>query len=172
MLAFFKESLIGQYITVFIVSMVPLIELRGAIPIAHGFNLAGTGFNLILGYVLIAIGNMVPVPLIYFFARKVLEWGKDKPVIGKFFTFCLEKGEKGGQKLQEKAGQGLFVALMLFVGIPLPGTGAWTGTLAASILDMDFKKTVTAVICGVALAAVIVSVVSALGFGAYVGITG
>ncbi len=172
MLAFFKESLIGQYITVFIVSMVPLIELRGAIPIAHGFNLTGTGFNLILGYVLIAIGNMVPVPLIYFFARKVLEWGKDKPVIGKFFTFCLEKGEKGGQKLQAKAGQGLFVALMLFVGIPLPGTGAWTGTLAASILDMDFKKTVTAVVCGIALAAVIVSVVSALGFGAYVGITG
>ena len=83
-----------------------------------------------------------------------------------------EKGEKGGQKLQAKAGQGLFVALMLFVGIPLPGTGAWTGTLAASILDMDFKKTVTAVICGIALAAVIVSVVSALGFGAYVGITG
>ena len=172
MLAFFKESLIGQYITVFIGSMVPLIELRGAIPIAHGFNLTDTGFNLVLGYILIAIGNMVPVPLIYFFARKVLEWGKDKPVIGKFFTFCLEKGEKGGQKLQAKAGQGLFVALMLFVGIPLPGTGAWTGTLAASILDMDFKKTVTAVICGIALAAVIVSVVSALGFGAYVGITG
>ena len=172
MLAFFKESLIGQYITVFIVSMVPLIELRGAIPFAHGFNLTDTGFNLVLGYILIAIGNMIPVPLIYFFARKVLEWGKDKPVIGKFFTFCLEKGEKGGQKLQAKAGQGLFVALMLFVGIPLPGTGAWTGTLAASILDMDFKKTVTAVICGIALAAVIVSVVSALGFGAYVGITG
>ena len=173
MLAFFKESLIGQYISVFFISMVPLIELRGAIPVAYGFrDLTNTGFNLVVGYILIAIGNMIPVPLIYFFARKVLEWGKDKPVIGKFFTFCLEKGEKGGQKLQAKAGQGLFEALMLFVGIPVPGTGAWTGTLAASILDMDFKKTVTAVICGIALAAVIVSVVSALGFGAYVGITG
>lgn len=172
MLAFFKESLIGQYITVFIVSMVPLIELRGAIPFAYAFTHTGTGFNLILGYILIAVGNMVPVPLIYFFARKVLEWGKDKPVIGKFFTFCLTKGEKGGQKLQAKAGQGLFVALMLFVGIPLPGTGAWTGTLAASILDMDFKKAVTAVICGIALAAVIVSIVCALGFGAWFGITG
>ena len=164
MLAFFKESLIGQYITVFIVSMVPLIELRGAIPIAHGFNLTGTGFNLILGYVLIAIGNMVPVPLIYFFARKVLEWGKDKPVIGKFFTFCLEKGEKGGQKLQAKAGQGLFVALMLFVGIPLPGIGAWTGTLAASILDMDFKSTIVAVMLGVLLAGVIMMTASVVGF--------
>ncbi len=172
MLTFFKESLIGQYITVFIVSMVPLIELRGAIPFAYAFSHTGTGFNLLLGYILIAIGNMIPVPLIYFFARKVLEWGKDKPVIGGFFTFCLTKGEKGGQKLQEKAGQGLFIALMLFVGIPLPGTGAWTGTLAASILDMDFKKTITAVICGIALAAVIVSIVCALGFGAWFGITG
>ena len=172
MLAFFKESLIGQYITVFIVSMVPLIELRGAIPFAYAFTHTGTGFNLVMGYILIAIGNMIPVPLIYFFARKVLEWGKDKPVIGRFFTFCLTKGEKGGQKLQEKAGQGLFVALMLFVGIPLPGTGAWTGTLVASILDMDFKKTVTAVICGIALAALIVSIVCALGFGAWFGITG
>lgn len=60
----------------------------------------------------------------------------DKPVIGKFFTLCLEKGHKGGEKLKEKAGRGLFVALLLFVGIPLPGTGAWTGTLAASLLDM------------------------------------
>lgn len=172
MLAFFKESLIGQYIFVFITSMVPLVELRGAIPFAYGFSHTGTGFNLVLGYILIAIGNMIPVPLIYFFARKVLEWGKDKPVIGGFFTFCLEKGEKGGRKLQSKAGQGLFVALLLFVGIPLPGTGAWTGTLAASILDMDFKKTVLAVISGIALAAIIVSVICLLGFGAWFGITG
>ncbi len=172
MLTFFKESLIGQYIFVFITSMVPLVELRGAIPFAYAFNHTGTGFNLLLGYVLIAIGNMIPVPLIYFFARKILEWGKDKPVIGGFFTFCLEKGEKGGKKLQSKAGQGLFLALLLFVGNPLPGTGAWTGTLAASILDMDFKKTVLAVISGIALAAIIVSVLCFLGFGAWFGITG
>ncbi len=159
-----------NYLYVFFISMVPLIELRGAIPVAYVMKAADPEFNLLLAYILIAIGNMIPVPLIYFFARRVLEWGKDKPVIGKFFTFCLEKGEKGGQKLQEKAGQGLFVALMLFVGIPLPGTGAWTGTLAASILDMNFKKTVTSVICGVALAAVIVSIVCALGLGAYIGI--
>ncbi len=171
MLKIFTESLIGQYITVFIVSMVPLIELRGAIPFAYGFVHTDTGFNLLLGYILIAIGNMIPVPLIYFFARKVLEWGKDKPVIGGFFTFCLEKGEKGGQKLQAKAGQGLFIALLLFVGIPVPGTGAWTGTLAASILDMDFKKTVMAVICGIALAGLIVGMVCTLGFGAWFGIT-
>jgi uncharacterized membrane protein len=172
MLKIFTESLIGQYIAVFIISMVPLIELRGAIPFAYGFVHTGTGFNLLLGYVLIAIGNMIPVPIIYFFARKVLEWGKDKPVIGGFFTFCLEKGEKGGRKLQAKAGRGLFVALLLFVGIPVPGTGAWTGTLAASILDMDFKKTMLAVICGIALAGVIVGVLCTLGFGAWFGVAG
>ncbi len=147
-----------NYLYVFFVSMVPLIELRGAIPVAYVMKAANPDFNLLLAYILIAIGNMIPVPIIYFFARKVLEWGKDKPVIGKFFTFCLEKGEKGGQKLQEKAGRGLFVALMLFVGIPLPGTGAWTGTLAASILDMDFKSSVVAVLLGVLLAAVIMGV--------------
>lgn len=109
---------------------------------------------------------MLPVPFIFFFARKVLEWGADKPVIGKFFTFCLEKGHKGGKKLQEKAGRGLFVALLLFVGIPLPGTGAWTGTLAASLLDMDFKSSVIAVMCGVVLAGIIMGLVSMGVFGA------
>ena len=171
MLKIFTESLIGQYITVFIVSMVPLVELRGAIPFAYGFAHTDTGFNLLLGYILIAIGNMIPVPLIYFFARKVLEWGEDKPVIGRPCNFCLEKGERGGQKLQEKAGRGLFVALMLFVGIPLPGTGAWTGTLAASILDMDFKSSILAVVCGVALAGIIIGVLCTLGLGAWFGVT-
>ena len=96
----------------------------------------------------------------------MLIWGKDKPYIGKFFTFCLEKGEKGGKKLQEKAGRGLFLALLLFVGIPLPGTGAWTGTLAASLLDMDFKSSVIAVMLGVILAGVIMGIASAGVFGA------
>ena len=97
----------------------------------------------------------------------MLEWGADKPVIGKFFTWCLDKGHKGGKKLQEKAGKGLFVALLLFVGIPVPGTGAWTGTLAASILDMDFKSTVAAVMLGVLLAGVIMMVVSMAGFSLF-----
>ena len=141
--------------------MVPLIELRGAIPYAIGF-----GLPLIPSYIICIIGNMIPVPFIFFFARKVLEWGADKPVIGGFFRFCLEKGHKGGEKLKEKAGRGLFVALLLFVGIPLPGTGAWTGTLAASILDMDFRSSVTAVLLGVILAGVIMGVASAGLFGA------
>ena len=153
-----------NYLYVFFISMVPIIELRGAVPAAHVIkDTVDPSFNLYLAYLLIVIGNMLPVPFIYFFARKVLEWGKDKPVIGKFFTFCLVKGEKGGEKLKSKAGRGLFVALLLFVGIPLPGTGAWTGTLAASILEMDFKSSVLAVILGIALAGIIVTIASLLG---------
>ena len=153
--------MLKKYFWVFLVSMVPLVELRGAIPIGTSM-----GLPLLQVYIVSVIGNMLPVPLIYFFARKVLEWGKDKPLIGKFFSFCLEKGEKGGEKLQAKAGRGLFVALLLFVGIPVPGTGAWTGTLAASILDMDFKSSVTAVMLGVLLAGIIMWIVSAGTFGA------
>ena len=159
-----------NYIYIFLIAMVPLIELRGAIPVAYGIHTANPDFSLLWSYVIIAIGNILPVPFIYLFARKVLEGGKDKRFIGKFFTWCLEKGEKGGQKLQAKAGRGLYWALLLFVGIPLPGTGAWTGTLAASFLDMDFKKSVIAVIGGVVLASIIVGLVCTLGFGAIFGI--
>lgn len=150
-----------HYLIIFFISMVPLIELRGAIPYAVGF-----GLDLLPSYIICILGNMLPVPIIFLFARKVLEWGADKPVIGKFFTFCLEKGHKGGVKLQEKAGKGLFLALLLFVGIPVPGTGAWTGTLAASLLDMDFKSSVIAVLLGVVLAGVIMGLLSAGVFGA------
>ena len=153
--------MLKHYLMIFFISMVPLIELRGAIPYAVGFDLP-----LLPSYIICILGNMLPVPIIFLFARKVLEWGADKPVIGKFFTFCLEKGHKGGVKLQQKAGKGLFLALLLFVGIPLPGTGAWTGTLAASLLDMDFKSSVIAVLLGVVLAGVIMGLISAGVFGA------
>lgn len=164
---------IKDYLYIFLIAMVPIVELRGAIPVAYTLKATTSpDLNILLSYIVIAIGNMIPVPFIFFFARRILEWGKDKKVIGKFFTWCLKKGEKGGQKLQAKAGRGLYFALLLFVGIPLPGTGAWTGTLAASFLDMDFKKSVVAVIGGVVLASVIVGVLCTLGFGAWFGITG
>ncbi len=144
--------------------MVPLIELRGAIPISQALELP-----LLPSYAVCILGNMLPVPLIYLFARRLLEWGKDKPVIGGFFSFCLEKGKKGGKKLEEKAGSGLYFALFLFVGVPLPGTGAWTGTLAASILNMDFKKSTLAVLAGVLMAGVIMATLSFGVFGAIRG---
>lgn len=160
----------AKYIVVALISMVPIVELRGAIPVAEGL-----GLDIFLYYPIAIIGNMLPVPFIYLFARKILEWGKDKKFIGKFFTWCLEKGEKGGAKLKEKAGEtGTFLALLLFVGIPLPGTGAWTGTLAASFLKLGFKTSIIAVMLGVLLAGVIMSlgskIVSALGWPGLIAI--
>ena len=145
-----------HYLIVFLISMVPLVELRLAIPYA-----VGLGLNMPLSYAVAIVGNMIPVPLVFFFARKILVWGsnlnwpKGLKWVGKFFGFCLDKGERGGRKLTEKVGRSTYLALFLFVGIPLPGTGAWTGTLAASILDLDFKKSVVAVLGGIILAGVI-----------------
>lgn len=155
--------MLKHYLILFFVSMVPLIEIRGSMlyVIDHRELLP-----LLPSCIVCIIGNMLPVPIIFLFARKVLEWGADKPIIGKFFNFCLQKGHKGGEKLQAKAGRGLFVALLLFVGIPLPGTGAWTGTLAASLLDMDFKSSVTAVLLGVIMAGIIMGIVGTGLFGA------
>ena len=159
--------MLKKYLIVFLISMVPLIELRGSIPIGLS-SLWGDPIQVLPLYIICILGNMLPVPFIYLFARKVLEWGVDKKIIGKFFKWCLEKGEKGGKKLQEKAGKtGLFFALLIFVGIPLPGTGAWIGTLAASILDMDFKRSILAVMLGVILAGIIMGLASAGVFGAF-----
>ena len=150
--------MLKKYLLCFFMSMVPMAELRVAVPMALGMNLP-----VLPAYAVCILGNMLPVPLIYFFARKVLIWGADKKYIGKFFSYCLEKGEKAGQKLSHAAGRrGLVLALMIFVGIPIPGTGAWTGTLGASFLNMGFKSTVAAVSVGVVMAGIIMG----LGSGA------
>ena len=151
--------MLRKYLLIFLVSMVPLIELRGSIVMAVGMDL-----DFFTALTVSVIGNMLPVPVIYFFARKVLEWGKDKRYIGKFFTYCLDKGHRGGEKLKRAAGKnGLFIALMLFVGIPLPGTGAWTGTLGASFLNMGIKNTTLAVCLGVIIAGIIMGAASMAG---------
>ena len=144
------QFMIKNYAIIFLISMVPLIELRGAIPVSQAMQLP-----IIPSYIICILGNMIPVPIIYLFARKFLEWGQNKKIIGGICRFFLEKGTKAGDKLQSKAGRGIFLALLLFVGIPLPGTGAWTGTLAASFLNMKFKQTVIAVMLGVLLAGLI-----------------
>ena len=150
-----------KYIAVFFVSMVPLIELRGAIPIAIHMDLP-----TLPAIAVCVVGNMLPVPVIYFFARKFLLWGQDKRFIGGICRFFHDKGEKAGRKLSSgRYGRyGLLVALMLFMGIPIPGTGAWTGTLGASFLDMGAKATAVAVSLGLVIAGIIMTVVSLLGF--------
>ena len=145
--------MLRNYLLVFFISMVPVIELRGAIPVGLGL-----GLPALPTYLICVIGNMLPVPFIYLFARRFLIWGYNKPVIGPVCKFFIVKGEK--------AGRGLTVALLLFVGIPLPGTGAWTGTLAGSILDMKFKDVLVACMGGVLLAGVIMGLASAGVLGA------
>ena len=148
--------MLSRYLLIFFVSMLPVVELRVGMIMA-----VGMGLPYLPALAVCVLGNMLPVPFIYFFARKVLTWGADKKYIGKFFTFFLVKGEKAGQKLVATAGRGgLFVALMLFVGVPLPGTGAWTGTMGASFLNMGIKSTVLSVSLGVILAGCIMALAS------------
>lgn len=112
-----------RYMSVFFLSMVPLLELRGAIPIA-----VGLGIEPVHAVIVCAIGNLVPVPFIYFFARKFLVWGLDKKYIGGICHFFHDKGQRAGEKLSGKAGKwGLMLALTLFVGVPVPGTGGLDG---------------------------------------------
>lgn len=143
--------MLKKYFWVFFISMLPLVEIRGAVVYARAHEMP-----LLLSMIVGVLGNMLPVPLIFYFARKSLTWGQDKKYIGKVCSFFLKRGEAGGQKLMDKAGRGLYVALFLFVAVPLPGTGAWTGTLAASILNMDFKKSVIAVMGGVVVAGLLI----------------
>ena len=151
---------IVKYILVFFISMVPIIELRGAVPI-------GTltfGLDYLPTLIICVIGNLIPVPFIYLFGRKILIWGSNLKHGSKFFKWVLNKGEKAGKKLTKSANNyGPFIALMLFVGIPLPGTGAWTGTLAASMLDLDKKKSSVAVMIDVVMAGLIMLLISYLG---------
>ena len=159
--------MLKNFLWVFFISMVPLIELRGAIPVSQALKLP-----VISSYIVSIIGNMIPVPFIFLFARKFLEWGKDKRLVGGICRFFLLRGTSAGEKMQAKTGRGLYFALFLFVGIPLPGTGAWTGTLAASLLDLDGKKTSLAVMGGVLLAGVIMLALTLLGFGAASAVAG
>lgn len=153
--------MLEEYLFVFIVSMVPLVELRGAVPMA----VMALGLDPKLSILVCMIGNMLPVPFIYFFAQKFLVWGLDKPVIGGVCRFFHEKGEKAGMKLSSSrfGKYGMLAALTAFVGIPVPGTGAWTGTLAASFLKMGKKETAIAVTLGILMAAGIMVSVSMVG---------
>ena len=106
-----------RYLIIFFIAMLPLAELRIAIPTGLTMNVP-----IIQTYIISLIGNILPLPFVFYFSQKILSWGKDKKYIGSFFTFCLEKGKQAGKKLQKKAGRGMFLALVLFVGIPVPGT--------------------------------------------------
>ena len=144
-------SVLNKDVVVFIISMLPLLELRGGLLAASILNV-----SFLPGYILSILGNVLPIPFLLLFLEKILNWlGKfksTKKIVNKFEKKVLSKKDQ-----IDKYG---YIGLMLFVGIPLPGTGAWTGTLAASLLNLDFKKSVLAIMGGVVLAGIIMGLVS------------
>ncbi len=136
---------------ILLVSMLPVVELRGALPIA-----AGMGLPEIPSLLVAMIGNLMLMPFVFIYAQRFLEWGSHKKYLSKFCNWLIKKGRRCGEKLHAKKSSSIYLALILFVGIPIPGTGAWTGTIAASFLDLDFKKSIASITCGVLLAGLII----------------
>lgn len=151
----FAESSFGQHIppelVVVFVSMLPILELRAGLFVAKFLDLP-----LLKAIPLCIVGNIIPIPLILLFIRKIFKWlGKTK-----LFHKLIEKLEARAMKKSKALANGEFVGLMLFVGIPIPGTGAWMGSLIAALLEVDFKKAIIAELVGIAIATVIVSILS------------
>ncbi|MBQ6284943.1 MAG: small multi-drug export protein [Bacilli bacterium] len=143
----------GKELIVFIISLLPLLELRGGLIAASLLQL-----NPLTGYIVSIIGNIIPVPFILLFINKILEWMRNSKVkwLNKVAKWLDKKANKNKSKI-EKYG---YLGLVLFVGIPLPGTGAWTGCLAASVLEMDKKKSFFSVMLGVLMASIIMMIIS------------
>lgn len=136
---------------VFLCSMVPIIELRGAIPIG-----CAAGLPFYTNYIVSVVGNIIPVPFILLFIRNILHWMKKIPKLDKIALWVENKAEKNKAKVLKYATFGLFI----FVALPLPGTGAWTGALVAAMLDMRMKRAFPTILLGVMAAGVIVSLIS------------
>ncbi len=143
----------GKEILVFIISLMPILELRGGLIAA-----ALLGLDPIPSYIISMIGNILPVPFILLLITKILEWMRKSKInfLNKTANWLYEKVEKNKGQI-EKYG---YLGVVLFVGIPLPGTGAWTGSLIASVLELDKKKTFLAVLAGIVIASIIMMVLS------------
>lgn len=131
--------------------MLPVIEIRGAIPVG-----VAAGLQPWLAFFVGFIGNMLPVPALILLVRKVLQWLKKHDILVKFTAWLENKGSKGAQTVQKYSFWGLFV----LVAIPLPGTGAWTGALVASLLDMRLRRALPSIALGVLVAGLIVLAVT------------
>ncbi len=134
-----------------VTAMLPILEIRGAIPVG-----VASGLDPWLAFAVGFVGNMLPIPILILLTRKVIEWLKKHNVLVKFTAWLENKGSKGAQKVQRYSFWGLFI----LVAIPLPGTGAWTGALVASLLDMRLKRALPAIAMGVAVAGLIVLLVT------------
>ena len=151
-----------NYILTFLISMVPIIELRGAIP----YGLANGG-DVVVVTLLSVIGNILPVPFLIIFGGKVLNWLAKFPKFGKPFRKILEMGEKKVAKMKSGAQKALFWGLFIFVAIPLPGTGAWTGALIAITLGLKLRKSFLPIACGVISAGAIILTLYYTAYGVF-----
>ena len=143
----------GKELLVFIISLLPVLELRGGLVAASLLNV-----EPLVGYVISIIGNMIPIPFILLFITKILDWMEDSKIkLFRKISSWLHKKAKKNKAQIEKYG---YLGLILFVGIPLPGTGAWTGCLIAALLNMDRKKSFYAVIAGIIMASIIMMIFS------------
>ncbi len=144
---------ISNEVYVFIISMFPIVELRGAIPVG-----ATLGMNMFECYFIAVIGNLLPVPFILVFIKKIIEWMTASKIklFKKTATWIVNKAEKRSGKVNSASLWGLFA----FVAIPLPGTGAWTGALIAALMGMRFKKSFISIIAGVLVAGIIITLAS------------
>ena len=147
----FKDMPMGRELVVFIISLMPILELRGGLIAAALLDL-----NPITSYIICIIGNLIPVPFILLLINKILEWMRHSKRFHKIADWLDRKVEKRKGQI-EKYG---FWGLVLFVGTPLPGTGAWTGCLIASVLEMNRKKAFLATIIGVFIASIIMMLIS------------
>lgn len=140
---------------VFFISMLPIIELRGAIPYSQYLKV-----NLLDSFIIAIIGNIIPIVFIFLFAKKLLFLGQKFKISKTFCDKILKKGHNLGSKLENKVGIALYISIFIFVAVPLPGTGIWTATLAASLLDLDLKKTFISCSLGVIVSGIIMSILS------------
>lgn len=146
------ESMAGEFLLTMLVSMVPVIELRGGIP----FGVAA-GLPVWMALLAAVIGNLIPVPFIIVYIRRIFQWMRRRlPRFGGMIDKLEAKAHLKGQKVQKYQ----YFGLALFVAIPLPGTGAWTGALAAAFLDMRLRKALPSIVAGVAAAGVVVSAIT------------
>jgi uncharacterized membrane protein len=156
------STLFGKILVTLIISMIPIVELRGAIPVAILLH----DMNPILALICSVVGNLIPVPFIIIFIRKIFSWmRKCFPKLNSFIDRLENKGKSKKETILKYGFWGLFI----FVAIPLPGTGAWTGALIAAMMDMRLKRAFPSIFLGVITAGVIVTLLVSLGLAAYIG---
>lgn len=152
--AFFQDYFSPEIVTL-IISMLPILELRGGLLVAKFL-----GVSWLSAYPICIVGNLIPVPFILAFIRQILMFLEKHGPLKRMVKFIESKGKRGGDKLQSKYPRYIYLGLLLFVAIPLPGTGAWTGSLIAALLDLDKKKSFLMILLGVVSASVIMSIIA------------